>query len=152
MLKKLNLFGRLDAGKKLLLIEAACYLLLARLMLLLLPFKRIAPALGVMTTPSHGVRDGMKPVDGGANIAEKVGWAVRHAARHVPFRAVCFPQAIAGRLMLKRRGIHSVLHLGTTTPGRNNSTLRAHAWLEAAGREVTGYPVAEEFTEVASFL
>jgi hypothetical protein len=32
------------------------------------------------------------------------------AARHVPFNAVCLPHAMAARIVLKRRGIDSVLH------------------------------------------
>jgi hypothetical protein len=28
----------------------------------------------------------------------------------------------------------------------------AHAWLDAAGVEVTGYPVAKTFAEIACFL
>jgi len=30
--------------------------------------------------------------------------------------------------------------------------LDAHAWLDAAGVEVTGYPVAEGFAEIACFV
>jgi hypothetical protein len=30
--------------------------------------------------------------------------------------------------------------------------LDAHAWLDAAGVEVTGYPVAENFAEIACFV
>ena len=72
------------------------------------------------------------------------------AARHVPFRAVCLPQAIAAKAMLRRRGINSVLHFGVAK--RSDQSLDAHAWLDAAGIAVTGFPVGAEFTEIACFV
>lgn len=77
------------------------------------------------------------------------------AARHVPFNAVCLPQAMAARIMLKRRGVDSVLHFGARI-GQNkigpDKPIDAHAWLDAAGVEVTGYPVANTFAEIACFV
>jgi hypothetical protein len=88
-------------------------------------------------------------------VAEEVGWAVTRAARHVPFNAVCLPQAMAARIMLKRRGVDSVLHFGARIGqdkiGRDKP-IDAHAWLDAAGVEVTGYPVANTFAEIACFV
>jgi hypothetical protein len=83
------------------------------------------------------------------------GWAVTRAARHVPFNAVCLPQAMAARIMLKRRGVDSVLHFGARI-GQDkigqDKPIDAHAWLDAAGVEVTGYPVANTFAEIACFV
>jgi hypothetical protein len=40
-----------------------------------------------------------------------------------------------------------VIHFGTR---RGEAlSLAAHAWLDAAGVEVTGYPVEDNFTEIA---
>ena len=72
------------------------------------------------------------------------------AARYVPFKAVCLPQAMAARVMLKRRGVKSVMHFGAAKG--TDKPLDAHAWLDAAGVEVTGYPVAENFAEIACFV
>jgi Transglutaminase-like superfamily len=83
-------------------------------------------------------------------LAETVGWVVTHAARHVPFKAVCLPQAMADKIMLKRRGVNSVLHFGAKMgQGR---LIAAHARLDAAGVEVTGYPVAKTFAEIVCFV
>ena len=68
----------------------------------------------------------------------------------MPFRAVCLPQAMAARIMLSRRGIASVLHFGAAKG--KEQPIDAHAWLDAAGVEVTGYPVATEIAESASFI
>ena len=70
--------------------------------------------------------------------------------RYVPFKAVCLPQAMAARIMLGRRGVASVLHFGAAK-GKDRP-IDAHAWLDAAGVEVTGYPVAAQFAEVACFV
>ena len=94
-------------------------------------------------------------VVGGSRVAEEVGWAVTRAARHVPFNAVCLPQAMAARIMLKRHGVDSVLHFGARI-GQDkigqDKPIDAHAWLDAAGVEVTGYPVANTFAEIACFV
>jgi hypothetical protein len=63
---------------------------------------------------------------------------------------VCLPQAMAARVMLKRRGVSSVMHFGAARG--EDKPLDAHAWLDAAGVEVTGYPVADQFAEIACFV
>ena len=72
------------------------------------------------------------------------------AARHVPFEAVCLPQAMAARIMLRRCGVASALHFDAAK-GRDKP-IDAYAWLDAAGVEVTGYPVAGQFAEIACFV
>jgi hypothetical protein len=52
--------------------------------------------------------------------------------------------------MLSRRGVASVLHFGAAKG--LEKPIDAHAWLDAAGIEVTGYPVADQFAEIACFV
>jgi hypothetical protein len=52
--------------------------------------------------------------------------------------------------MLRRRGVASVLHFGAAKG--QDRPIDAHAWLDAAGVEVTGYPVAAQFAEIACFV
>jgi hypothetical protein len=133
-----------------LVVEAAASLAAARAMLAVQPFSRVAKQLGTFSAP-----DGLPVASaagrslGAARLARKIGWAVRATAPWMPFRAVCLEQAIAARAMLRRRGIESVLHLGAGPDG--SRMLSAHAWLEAAGIRVTGYPVASHLTEVGRF-
>jgi hypothetical protein len=58
-------------------------------------------------------------------------------ADRLPWRSACLVRAMAGRAILRRRGIASQLHLGvvSTVP------LGAHAWLTAGGRVVQGGPI-----------
>ena len=150
--RKLGQFGRIGGRRRALVIEAAAWLLAARVALLAVPFPQLARRLGAFVPPTdervtQARRDGSAQ---DAKLAEEIGWAVVRAARHVPFKAVCLPQAMAARIMLRRRGVASVLHFGAAK-GRARR-IDAHAWLDAAGVEVTGYPVAAQFAEIACFV
>ncbi len=132
-----------------LLVEAAVGLAISRAAILTVPFPRIARRLGGFMAP-HQAADKARQAPPSAQdreIARKIGWAVTVAARNVPFKAVCLPQAMTAQHMLRKRGIFSVMHFGTA-PGKAVS-LDAHAWLNAGEIEVTGYPVGPEFTEIA---
>ncbi len=145
-------FLRLERGRRALLVEAAVWLVVARITLMVLPFSRIAPRLGRSLAPEQGRRYGFPepPSPRSSAIAREVGWAVTRAARHLPFRAVCLPQAMAAKVMLRRRGVVSVLSFGVA-PARVMQG-ESHAWLTAAGVEVTGYPTAAAFTEVVCYV
>jgi Transglutaminase-like superfamily len=149
---KLRRFGEIGGRRRALVVEAALWLLAARIALLAVPFPRLARRLGVFVPPTdervtRACRD-FSQAD--ARLAEEIGWATVRAARHVPFKAVCLPQAMAARIMLRRRGVASVLHFGAAK-GKERP-IDAHAWLDAAGVEVTGYPVAAQFSEIACFV
>ncbi len=148
----LRRFGQVDNRRRALLAEAVAYLFAARLALILIPFPRLARHLGTFVPPADpravAVRAETAPDQ--MRLAEDIGWAVTRAARYVPFKAVCLPQAMAARVMLRRRGVSSVMHFGAAKG--TEKPLDAHAWLDAAGVEVTGYPVAENFAEIACFV
>lgn len=144
--------GQLGHSRRTLLLEAVAWLLLARVSLLLFSFPRLAQHLGTVVTPTdpRAQRAASGNSTDAARLAAEIGWAVTRAARHVPFKAVCLPQAMAARLMLRRRGVDSVLHFGAKIG--QAKPIDAHAWLDAAGVKVTGYPVADAFTEIACFV
>ncbi len=145
-------FRQIDNRRRALLVEAVAYLFAARLALIFIPFPRLARKLGTFVPPTDArtsqAHSATTPDQ--TQAAEAIGWAVTRAARYVPFKAVCLPQAMAARVMLKRRGIGSVMHFGAAKG--TAKPLDAHAWLDAAGVEVTGYPVAENFAEIACFV
>ena len=150
--RPLRRFGQVDRHRRLLAVEAATCLLAARLALLLVPFPRLARTLGTFVPPNDP-RAAQAKASGSpeqARLAREIGWAVTRAARYVPFKAVCLPQAMAARLMLGRRGVASVMRFGA---GRGDQKpFDAHAWLDAAGVEVTGYPIAPHVVEIACFV
>jgi hypothetical protein len=132
--------------------EAAVWLLVARLALVAAPFPWLARRLGAFVAPGDprvaAARAAASPE--AAQLARDVSWAVTRGALYVPFKAVCLPQAMAARVMLKRRGVASALHFGAAK-GKDRP-FDAHAWLDAAGVEVTGYPIARQFAEIACFV
>jgi len=144
-------FGRLSRRRRTLLIEALLWLALARIALLTAPFARIARYLGAFVSPAEGraLIQSDRPSPAQAALAREIGWAVTRAAHHAPFEAVCLPQAMAAKLMLRRRSIPSALSFGTL--GTPTDGLKCHAWLDAAGVHVTGYPVAK-FTEIGCLI
>lgn len=79
-----------------------------------------------------------------------VGWAVTRIAAYFPFSAMCLAQALAARAMLHRRGIGSIMHVGVART--EAAPFEAHAWLEAVGVEVTGYPVPPHLREIGCLL
>jgi len=149
---RLQRFAEIGARRRGLLVEAAFWLLVARVALLVIPFPRLAARIGDFVAPSDDrVTTALQRGSADdAQVAAEIGWATVAAARHVPFKAVCLPQAMAARIMLRHRGVASVLHFGAAKG--KEKPIDAHAWLDAAGVEVTGYPVAAHFAEVACFV
>jgi hypothetical protein len=143
-------FFRLSGGRRRMVVEAVMWLAFARLALLIVPFRTLAARFGTFTRPDAISPGGAAMLtDGQRHSAEEVGWAVTRAARYVPFRAVCLPQAIAAKYMLGRRRVASVMHFGVAKS--KDKPMAAHAWLDAGDIEVTGFPVGPEFVELARF-
>lgn len=143
---------QVDWRERGLLLEAAGLLLGARLRLAVQPFNRVARTLGTFVPPADTrIAERRAPgPEAQAKIARDVGWAVTRAARHVPFEAVCLPQAMAAHRMLARRGIVSAVHFGARRS--DEKPIDAHAWVDAAGVEVTGYPLMDGMTEIGAFV
>lgn len=142
-MNKIGRLVRLPASEQWLLLQAVAWLVVARLLLCCFPFKRLAARLnsgncGKTRTASID-REGLL----------RIGWAIRAAARHVPWRADCFPQAIAGRLLLRRRGIASTLYIGVAKSPAND--LSGHAWLTCRGIVVTGGTALDHYTVLQRF-
>jgi hypothetical protein len=150
--RRLRRLAQLDGHRRLLAVEATAWLLLARLALIVVPFPKLARRLGRFVAPgdARALQAKTAGADDAARLASEIGWAVTRSARYVPFKAVCLPQAMAARIMLKRRGVASVMHFGAARG--QDQPIDAHAWLDAAGVEVTGYPVAKNFAEIACFV
>ena len=146
----LTRFRQIGPRRRVLIAEAVVCLLVARLAVVMLPFPKLARRLGRFVPPDEARRLGAGATAREAQAAAEVGWAVTRAARYVPFKAVCLPQAMAAQGMLRRRGIASVMHFGASKG--DVKPLDAHAWLDAAGVEVTGYPIAKGFAEIACFV
>lgn len=130
---------------RLLLLEAFAYLGITRAILLLIPFKYIAPRLG---RQFNDLPDGPKQ----SNIPEWVqhtAWAVETAARQTPWESACLVQAITGKFLLKQRGLETQLFLGMKKDPYGK--LSAHAWLKAGSEILIGKNGHETFTVLSVF-
>ena len=110
-------FGR----DRVLLFEAMVALTFASLVIATLPFRNV---MRLAEIPSANRK--LAPE---ARIALRyaVQWAVSRGAQRIPWRAMCFPQALAAQWMLRRRGIASVLYYGAAPDDARG--LIAHVWV-----------------------
>lgn len=111
-----------------LLVEAGLLVVLVRLGLWVLPFRKLK------AFTEHMPLDARKEnIDW--EFAGKIAWAVRVTSRLI-FKASCLTQAVATQILLTRRGFSSDLQIGVA---RNEAgKFEAHAWVESRGRVVIG--------------
>lgn len=108
----------------------------ARLLITVLPFRKLRPRLGPLFEPDAGEElPQLTPAQ--VKKARDTGRIIRRVAWHMPFRADCVPQAMTGRWMLARRGIPSHIMIGTRKQPEA-SQLEFQAWLMVGDVEVTG--------------
>ena len=144
LIRRLDTLRQLSWAERGLLLEATFWLAAARLSLLLVPFRQIAPRLGKTgqeTSPHSSPNIHQK--------AEQIGWAVRAVARRTPWESACLAQAISAKAMLRRRHLASTLYLGLAKDP--SEALQAHAWLRCGAEIITGKAGHERFTVISSF-
>jgi hypothetical protein len=73
---------------------------------------------------------------------ERVLGAVRRVSARLP-RTTCLGRALTAWVMLRRRGIPSVVRLGVSKSPEDG--FGAHAWLECGARAVLGEPEAGQY-------
>jgi hypothetical protein len=66
---------------------------------------------------------------------QRVTWAVRSAAYHLPMSVLCLPQALAAKYLL-RNAATIELHIGVALTA--DESFVAHAWVEWQGKIVIG--------------
>jgi len=141
---RLTKFLRLSGSERWLLTKAVVLLGIARIALLMIPFRRLAPFLG-----THMAESSEKDEPEHKDIAERVSWAVQTASRHIPWECKCLTQAIAGKGMLRLRGISSTLYLGVNKD--EDEKLKAHAWLRSGDMTVIGADCMDQFKVISTF-
>lgn len=144
LIRRLLKFARLTFAEKLLLLEAAMFMALVRPVILLLPFRKIAPLLGYERFESpHEISPAQ------VFKARQIGWAVVTMSYHTFWQATCLVQAVAAQLMLKWRGISGTVYLGTIKDKENN--LLAHAWIRCGSEILTGASGNKQYNVIATF-
>lgn len=135
---KLSRFSELEGADKWLFLRAAGWLAIARMMLVVMPFDRLAARLSAKGTAL--------PEQPDREYLGRISFAVSAAANNVPWRSDCFPQAIAARMLLKRQGYESTIHLGVekTSP----DAIAGHAWVTCGETVVTGGEKVDRYVEI----
>jgi hypothetical protein len=136
--RKTKRFSELDGADKWLLLRAAVWLGIARVMLIVMPFQRLAERLSVPAGDPAPLPD--------EEVLRRIGFAVAAAANNVPWRSDCFPQAIAASRLIRGYGYSSTIHLGVERTGEEG--LAGHAWLTCGDSVVTGGADLHRYTEV----
>jgi len=127
--------------------EAWLYLAGARLIVFMLPFKKIASFMGI-----HEGNNNRPYQETSGNCDYKpIGDAILRASRRSSWRTKCFEQALAGKFMLKIRGLRSTIYFGVAKSTNDLNSLRAHAWLVCKGQVVTGGGGLDSFTVIGKF-
>lgn len=140
-LRKLRELSWADRG---LLLETLWWLGVARLALLTMPFRWIAPYLGQQKAETNRELGPYPEKD-----VLRIGWAVQVVARRTPWESACLAQAIVANWLLRRRGIPSTLYLGMAKG--NCGEWQAHAWLRCGPHILTGEPGHGRFAVVSTF-
>jgi hypothetical protein len=142
--KALRKFLALDWTDRLMLLEALLYLGLSRAALLTIPFRQISRRLGKQFPPEAV----LPPGEPAPPVALRVSWAIDVMSRRTPWESACLAQAMAGKFMLRRRGIPSRLSLGMKKD--TGGQLSAHAWLQVGDAVLLGAS-REPFTTLSTF-
>ena len=137
---------RRSRTERMLLLEAFLLLGVARLGVLILPFRLLAKTLGQHMTEADA---STQPAD--LQLARMIGGAVRSSANYTPWESVCLPQAVAAKWMLKRHGIPGTLYLGVMKDETKAEKLTAHAWVRCGHVILTGAKGHRQYTVVSTF-
>ena len=145
--RKITTWCNLPRSQKLLFFVSISLLGVARLAILVLPFRILARRLGedFKTTPLVPLITTEK-----RRIAILIGRSVRMAARYTPWESKCLAQALVAGLLLEVMKIPHGLYLGVCRG--NEAEMKAHAWVCSGPIFVTGGNSFGEFTVVSSFI
>lgn len=125
----------------LLFMEAWLYLHLAKLFIIIFPFKRIAALIG-----NSQVESSREIIE--QEIVRNIEVVITRGIKYVFFSSKCYDQALATSFMLKRRKIASTIYFGLSKEGEQ---LSAHAWVRCGEKIISGRIGYERFTPVAWF-
>jgi hypothetical protein len=136
-MRRLVKFLRLGRAERRLRVAAWATLLWIKIALTLLPFKIVYGWVSRLAGESSkpAARGGASPVD--------VSRALQSVCGYVPGGRNCLARALAGKLLITRRGYAVTLRVGVARLGER---IQAHAWLEHDGRVLIGQDDAVQFT------
>ena len=143
----LRKFLNRSSSDRLLVLEAVAWLIWARLLVWVIPFRWIARRLG-----RHMSETSLDDLSASNDqTALRISWAVEMVAHYFPLPLVCLPQAMAAKWMLRRRRVPNTLYLGVHSDPKKPGHMLAHAWLRCGPRVLTGRQNLQSYTVVGIF-
>ena len=133
---------RLPAAERARAVEAAVLFHAFRALVRVVPRRRLRPLFGEEGPPDAVPAAPPAP----PRAVREVRRALERACRATP--DTCLAQALAGRAMLRRRGLPSTLSLGVR---RHDGELAFHAWLRAGGVLVNGSAGPGQYRVLSTF-
>ena len=133
-------FFRLSLKEKALLVEASLYLSYWQLIVKLFPYNWYSSFLGrEVEMPKGESRFSVEEI-------KPIKKAIASGSKYLPWKPVCFPQALAAKSMLKRRGMQSTLYLGAAA--HQLKIIDLHSWLNCGSYTVTGGTLKSKYKAV----
>lgn len=134
--RRLRTLVRMSWSDRALAVESLGMLAAARLMVKTSRGKHLGPYMGGASIASAESQAATAPGRPANRIdAARIGAMVERGARVTWWRSMCLEKALAGKWMLRRRGIDSTMYVGMARQGQE---FVAHAWLVGEGQTLTG--------------
>jgi len=146
---KITRFFELPGLERRLFLEAVWWCGIARLAMLVLPFRKYSRLLGKARGELGEGETGDPGNKTDDPTLKHIARAVRRAGRNVPWQSRCLVRAMAAKQMLRRRGIGGTVYLGVTKDSAGG--MIAHAWLTSGGRILTGYRAVNKYSTLSVF-
>jgi hypothetical protein len=159
-------FRRFPAPARPYLLEAMFYLLVARLALRVIPFRRLTwfferpprrpqdtfaerQRIGAAARMPFTARQDEITGTERERFRKGVQWLINEAAWFLPGETVCFPRAIVAQAILRRLGMAATLYYGAATlPERG---LTAHAWVQDGSQVIVGRSDGQDYHILARY-
>jgi hypothetical protein len=125
---RLAKFFHLPPGERALLLSGWTEVAVMRMATWTLPYRRVRAI--VARRGAASAPQAQRPA------RERIAWAVTVASAYVPGGRNCLVRALATETMLRGFGYDGELRIGVARAA--DGQLRAHAWLESAGRPIMG--------------
>jgi hypothetical protein len=135
---------RISPSQRRLIIESLFLLAITRCVIIVLPFSAVSRLASRQISKPSSIS-----ADTRAALLRQVRTAVLVCAPRVPWRAKCFEQGLTAHLMLRRRGIPTVLCYGALRDLERG--LLAHVWVLDGDHYVIGGELAPKYRVLMTF-
>lgn len=125
--------------------EACFFLSIASVIRIIGPMRWYAPFFGKQV---NDMSKKVYPEENSERVKEVIT-AINRGSRYLPMKCKCLVQAIAGKAMLKVRGIRCSVFFGVARD--KEGELLAHAWTKVGERFITGARDVKHFKMISLF-